>query len=327
MSDILITPPYFVELLNEHQQVISRQRFEALPIKIGRSYHNDFIVEDPYVSPEHAMIEMTESGAIQMRDLGSENGIIHYKKRENAFTLDDQIVLLGRSHVRVRHAGFQVANTLLSHQKTAWGGLSLAILGVAMIILSVFGSTWLATSEKFSTISALTAIALTLGAVLIWSGVWGFVSRIMRGHAHLGKHILIVACAIWLIDAWKLISATFAYAFSLSFLTQYASHIVLYIFVGMVFFHLLTLKGKTTQGMILTSLALAFVGSSFIFISNDERNGTFADNLYMPYLLNPAFRLSGDHSIDTFFEEANSLKAKLEEARKAPVESSKVFGF
>jgi len=327
MSHHFMQAPYFVELLNEHHQVISRQRFDALPIKIGRSYRNDLILEDPYVSPEHAMIEMNASGDIQMRDLGSENGVIYQKKRESTFILEDKTVLLGKTHIRLRHAGFQVADTVLANQKNLWGGLSLAILGVVMVGLSVLGSTWLAASEKFSTISALTAIALSLIAVLIWSGVWAFVSRMMRGHAFLGQHILIVACAIWLIDAWKLISTVFAYAFSFSFLTQYASHIVLYFVIVMVFCHLFIVKGKTTKGMIITCLTLALIGSSFILISNDERDGSLADKLYMPYLLNPAFRLSGDESLDTFFENAPSLKEKLEEARKEPVETGKGFSF
>ncbi|UUZ47942.1 FHA domain-containing protein [Massilia sp. B-10] len=34
-----------------------RHRVDTLPIRLGRGYDNDFIIDDAYAAPQHALIE------------------------------------------------------------------------------------------------------------------------------------------------------------------------------------------------------------------------------------------------------------------------------
>ncbi len=50
-------PPYYLEILAENGEVQQRQRIDALPIRIGRGYDNDFILDDAHTAARHAVIE------------------------------------------------------------------------------------------------------------------------------------------------------------------------------------------------------------------------------------------------------------------------------
>ncbi len=63
-----------VELLHHHgHSVEKRYVFENGKATIGRSYSNDIILDDPFVSPKHLSISRNGAG-IRVEDLASENG-------------------------------------------------------------------------------------------------------------------------------------------------------------------------------------------------------------------------------------------------------------
>jgi hypothetical protein len=328
MNQDMIKPPYYVELLTRDKSLKTRHRFEALPIRIGRSYENDLILDDPYIAANHALIEMSEEGHLQISDLNSENGLVVNGKKQTQITLDNHIVRLGHTNLRVRHAGSQVANALLDKAAHRWEGWPPAIAGLLLVFFSVLGSTWLNASESFSLISAMAVISLVLFLILLWCGGWAFATRmISSGSARFGRHIFIVGCAIILIDLWNISSVTLAYAFSLPFLTRYGSLMEVVIFAGMVFFHLMMINSQRAKRFLHTSVIIAILGISSIFISNYQRSGILADSLYMTDLLPPALRISSDIAVDDFIAEANQLKPKLEEARKEPANARRgLFG-
>jgi FHA domain len=328
MNQDVITPPYFVELLTRDKNLKARYRFDALPIRIGRSYDNDLILDDPYVAANHALIERSVDGSLQILDLNSENGLVVDGKKQSQIILDNHVVRLGHTNLRVRHAGSQVANALLDKAAHRWEGWPPAIAGLILVFFSVLGSTWLNASESFSFISAIAVISLILFLILLWCGGWAFATRMISGGStRFGRHIFIVGCAIILIDLWNISSITLAYAFSLSFLTRYGSLLEVVIFAGMVFFHLMMINSQRFKSFMHTSIIIAVLGISSILISNYQRSGILADSLYMTYLLPPALRVSSDMPIDTFITEANQLKPELEKARKKPANARRgLFG-
>ena len=74
--------PFFLETLARNGDVLHRHRVDKLPITIGRGYSNDFILDDAHTAATHAVVEMAEDGALVMRDLGSQNGIVAHGKRQ-----------------------------------------------------------------------------------------------------------------------------------------------------------------------------------------------------------------------------------------------------
>ena len=53
---------YFVELLSNNGDVQQRHKFTDLPVRLGRSYNNDIILDDHHTAGEHAVIEINEHG-------------------------------------------------------------------------------------------------------------------------------------------------------------------------------------------------------------------------------------------------------------------------
>jgi hypothetical protein len=328
MNQALIKPPYYIELLSRDKNLKERHRFLELPIQIGRGYDNDLILDDPYIAENHAIIEMTSEGNLQIRDLDSENGLVSEGKKQPVMTVQDKIIRLGHTNLRVRHAGFPVKKAIPDKASHRWEGWPPAIVGLLFVLLSALATTWLSSTESFSIVAAIASIALVMFLVLLWCGGWGFATRMIGGgSARFGRHIFIVGCAILLIDFWNMISITFAYAFSLPFLTRYGSHIEILILAGMIFFHLMTINSQRPKRFMTTCAVLAILGMSTILISNYQRSGQLADTLYMTGLLPPALRISGNMPVEAFIESANELKPKLEKARKKPANTRQgVFG-
>lgn len=318
--------PYFIEVLARNGEVKSRHRFDQLPIRIGRGYDNDLILDDPYIAAEHASVEMTESGSLNLRDLSTQNGIVLNGQRESIVALDDNIVRLGHTNLRIRNAAFKVEKELADKTSYGWEGWPPALAGIIIIAISSLISVWLANTEKFSAISYLLATALIFTIVIIWCGCWAFANRVIGGHTRFGRHLFIVACAIVCSDLWELISSTFSYAFSWEFLSHYGSHISMAIGAGMVFFHLITINNQHRKRFLKLCLVLTLLGSGIILMLNYQRSGKFSDTLYMTQILPPTLHLSSDKPVALFIKDAQSLKEQLDEARLEPANSRGLLG-
>jgi pSer/pThr/pTyr-binding forkhead associated (FHA) protein len=318
--------PYFIEVLARNGEVKSRHRFDQLPIRIGRSYDNDLILDDPYIAAQHASVELTESGSLSLRDLSTQNGIVQNGQRESIIALDDNIVRLGHTNLRIRNAAFRVEKELADKTSYGWEGWPPALAGIIMIALSSLISVWIANTEKFSTISYLLATALIFTIVIVWCGCWAFANRVIGGHTRFGRHLFIVACAIVFSDLWEHISSIFSYAFSWEFLSLYSSHIIMVIGAGMVFFHLITVNNQHPKRFFKLCLALTLLGSGIILMLNYQRSGKFSDELYMAQILPPALHLSSDKPVAQFIQVAQSLKEQLDKERLEPANNGGLLG-
>ncbi len=94
-----------VELLPQHGQVAeSRLIFDKKRITLGRSYSNDVILDDLYVSPEHLLIAQHE-GKILIKDLASENATqVNGKPKFKGGTVkvnSGDIISIGRTRLKL----------------------------------------------------------------------------------------------------------------------------------------------------------------------------------------------------------------------------------
>src|SRR5688572_19097547 len=101
----------FVEQLTPDGEVAHRTRINHLPIRIGRAYDNDIILNDPHTAAHHAQVEFNQLDELIISDLGSYNGITHVNTRtntrENFFVVEgDSIYRLGHTRLRIRTADY-----------------------------------------------------------------------------------------------------------------------------------------------------------------------------------------------------------------------------
>ena len=105
-----------IELLASHGKSVERRYiFEKGHAAIGRSYKNDVILDDPFLSPEHLFISAS-GGSVQVTDLKSENGTkingrAAIKDQTEKAASGDQITI-GRTKLKIILPGQPVAPAL-----------------------------------------------------------------------------------------------------------------------------------------------------------------------------------------------------------------------
>ena len=320
-----MSAPYFIETLARNGDVLHRHQVNQLPIRLGRGYDNDYILDDDFAAPRHAIIDADADGKMVLRDLGSKNGVIHRGKRHATLVLKGETVFrVGHTSLRVRAADFQVAPELLDRTRHGWEGALPGLVGLLMISMVAVFTVWINDTQAFQLVRYLQALAYGIGAGLVWCGAWAFANRLFGRHARLGRHLFIVGCAVTALTAYKIISSGAAYAFSLEALTRFSSLAAIAIAAGMLFYHLCTVKPHNTRRFALACTVLALLGSGLKLLSNEQRTGSLADDPYMSVVLQPSMRVSPDHSVDEFMGDVTALKAKLDRERTRKVNDEEI---
>ncbi|MQA39362.1 FHA domain-containing protein [Rugamonas aquatica] len=308
--------PYFIEILARNGDVLHRHKVAALPIRLGRSYDNDVILDDAHSAAAHAIVDANEQGELVLRDLGSQNGTYLKGKRQTSVVLSgDTMVRLGHTRLRVRAADFPVAAEIADTTMHGWEGTVPAAIGLALIAIFTCLETWLSDVEPFALIRYLLVLASSLAAGLLWSGLWALANRLFGSHARLGRHLFILGSGLATVGLWKIGSAALAYAWSAETFTRYGNLVTLAIACGMLFFHLITIKPHHPRRFAVSCWVMLVGGAGLMLMTNLQGTGRAADELYMSVLLPPEVRHSPDHSVDQFMADAAKLKTGADAAR------------
>lgn len=311
--------PWTVEILARNGEVLHRHRALSLPIRVGRAYDNDFILDDEYAAAHHAVIEQVPDGTLVMRDLGTRNGLNTGRKRVQELPLTgDTVVRMGHTSLRVRAADFPVPAELRDRTMHGWEGLLPGSVGVLLAGLVALLVTWLADAQPFELLNYVLAPSAGIGAALLWSSLWAFMNRLFGRYTRLGRHLFIFGCGLAALVGFRLLAAIVAYAWSLEWLTRYGSHVAVATSAGIIYFHLATIKPPLRRRLRAICAAAAVLASGLVLIVNQQRHGRVADELYMSVLLPPELRASPDATVAEYMQDVEAMRAQLEEERAAP---------
>jgi hypothetical protein len=314
--------PWFIETLASNGDVQYRQQVDMLPIRIGRGYDNDVIVDDAFMAPHHALVEAEDADTLVLRDLGSRNGVVVKGKRRQRVALDgDTVVRLGHTSLRVRAASHGVAPELVDRTMHGFEGALPGLVGAVLTVMVSLFAMWLADTQSFELIRYLSAVAFGLGAALVWSGIWAFANRLFGRHARLGRHLFIFGSGVAALAVLRLAASSLGYAFSLEPFTRYGSHVAIALAAAMVYFHLTTVRPQRPRRSAFICIGLAVLGSGLALIANEQRSGRLGDELYMSVLMPPQMRVSPDHSVDEYMGQVGAMKARLDMERNRKDES------
>jgi FtsH-binding integral membrane protein len=306
----------WVEILTRGGQVAARYRCAGPELRIGRSYRNDVIIDDPTVAPEHLRVTQSEDGAILVEAVGDTSAFaIRGEPRERSLVDGNTVLRIGHTSLRIRDETYAVpAAAIVIEPKPRWIELSALIAG-ALVINGV--TIWLSeTSEpKFSRdVAAMTALA---AAVLLWSGLWALISRIFAGSARLPRHLGIAAGAFLAYSIYTILAE--ATAFSLSS-AAIAGNLEagLWIVLGIAcFLHLQTIApGRPWLKAACVALLVA-AGITVQVTSHLEQLKNGLQPSIARTNFPPAFRLASAESEDQFFAAVGALREKLDEDREA----------
>lgn len=312
--------PWTVEILARNGEVLHRHRAASLPIRVGRAYDNDFILDDEYAAAHHAVIEQGPDGALVMRDLGTLNGLNlgpnHGRKRVQELTLTgNTVVRMGHTSVRVRAADFAVPAELRDRTMHGWEGLVPGTVGVLLAALVAVFVTWLLDAEPFELLNYVLAPGIGVGTALLWSSLWAFLNRLFGRYTRLGRHLFIFGCGLAVLVGLRLLAAIVAYAWSLEWLTRYGSHLTVATVAGIVYFHLATIRPPLRRRLRAACALAAMVGSSLVLIVNQQRHGRVADELYMTVLMPPELRATPATTVADYMADVEDMRARLDRER------------
>lgn len=308
---------YFVEMLSRSREVQHRYKADSLPIRIGRAYDNDIILDDPHAAAHHAVIEQSSEGELIIRDLASQGGIIWKGQRLEELRLDGYTIFrIGHTNMRVRTSDFVVDREVTATSSYDWEGWRPALVGLTLITCIALVNFWFDDTETFELVRYVKAILVVLGLGMLWCGIWAFANRLFGGYARLGRHLFVLGCGFVAMEIWGFGCIMLAYAFSWEVFTRYGSHGTVAIFAVMVFFHLLNIKPYRSRLLAVTCGILAVMGSSFMLMINHHGSGRFANEPFMSDRLPPAVRLSADRPLADFMGSAAGLKVKVDKDRR-----------
>jgi len=311
-----VIAPFFVEILGGNREVRHRQRVDRLPIRIGRAYDNDIILEDQHISAHHAIVDQTDDGRLIIRDSGSCNGILHKRRRQRELLLDGSTIFrLGHVSLRVRCADFQVADEIRDTTFHDWEGWPPALAGLALLVCLSGVNTWLETTDKFEMTPFLMAIVSVVCLGMVWCGAWSFTNRLFGGHARLGRHLFILGCGYAALESWNLVSSAVAYGLSWEVFTRYGSHAAIAIFGVMVFYHLSSIKPGRQRYFAVASIVLVLLCSGVKLMFNYRFSGILADETVMGERFPPQMRVSSEKQVSRLISDAARLKDVVDRER------------
>jgi len=313
-----VSEPFWVEVLDRHQAVVSRQRAHNGSMTVGRAYDNDLIVDDPFVAPLHLKIGYDESGTLWMEDLAAHAGNAGTDEIVTRMRVDTEAAIrIGHTSLRVRTRTFAVPPALvLADQRRAGTRFALKGLsvGAAFIALSLL-STWLTQTSEFKLANYL-SVAVIFPLVMIgWAGAWALVTRIMTSQAQFSRHVFIVFAilvAFFLID---LATDVLAYSLVWTAPQRWLPVVAWSVLGALVFAHLavITPRHLRLAGGIVAIVTVVAIGVHISLRLESERTQPqrITAQLMPTYLL-----LKNPVAPDAFFKEVDSLRPKLEEASK-----------
>lgn len=211
-----------IEVLDRFGKVRERHRLDHFPFMIGRSYHNDLILDDAYVSPEHLVIDLDETGNPVARDNDSTNGLfsLHPLQPHRCVAIEDNTrIRIGHTDLRFRFPNHPVKETVVERNKPsrlvmfATNTLLLPLVW-AVTAAILFGLGYVTATDKVVTNALLREVLDIFIVIAAWAFGWSIASRIVTHRFFYAFH------AIW-------VSLLFIATMLIDYLSEYIEFMLL----------------------------------------------------------------------------------------------------
>ena len=305
----------YVEVLGRHGEVVTRHAVRRLPARIGRAYDNDVILDDPYAALHHAVLERAPTGGLELVDAGSRNGLHRVGARarlERAPVDPDARYLVGRTALRIRESTHVLAPELVDPRNGGWRQPVLAVAAIVASAGLVLLYSWSTTYEQSDPAKLVLPLVTVLLGLLLWSGAWSLVGRLLIGEWRLAAHVVggaLIVVGYFVAGNWDY----GAFALSAPWL-QYVGFGVLGAFVtGSLLRHFTLVSRNPGRGVAVAAIATAVVSicSIALYLHVDSADD-LARMSYLKAIKPPVVRLAQGREPEEFFRAAEQLQAEVE---------------
>jgi len=307
---------YYIEVVGRHGEVAARHPATRFPIRIGRAYDNDVVLDDPFVGPHHLVVEQSPAGGLELADAGSRNGLFRAgtKRRVTRERIDpDARYRIGRTEFRIRPSSHTVPAELVDHRDGPWSGplaASVAVLGASA---SVFLCFWSEVFERTEPAKLVMPALIGVLLLFVWAGAWSLTGRLLVGERRLAAHLTVAAVTVIGVLAVPELLGYPAYALA-------ARWIRLLIMPGLgavlawgIWRHLFLVTRSPGRGIAIAAVAVAAtsVGSLGLY-EYAEATDDLARMNYMQAIKPAVVLIADGQPPEDFFRDAEHLKGQLE---------------
>lgn len=311
----------YLELLDKHDGLVARHRFDHLPVTLGAAYDNDHIVDvEPSNQrrPVAASIARSADGLLMVIATDGASDISVSGDKTRLWRVDpDQVFLLGGQRFRVRTRSYEGSLQAMSSASTVLPGLGRGAVLWALPLALACGAftTWLVDIDGQVPTAYVSVALVTLGMLSVWSGLWALLSR-LTGHAgHFLAHLSLAALAVVAVIVLDYGFDTAAFAFSLPMIQRY-DYALLGVIVGvLVWCHARLVNRLHARTAMATALAVGGTVLAFQALPAYTARGSLASTATLTELRPPALRVANAVSTERFFADNQALKAKTELSR------------
>jgi len=318
----ITAPVIFVELLGRNGRVKQRVRVDRFPATIGTAYSNDMILDDRYLAPCEARIELNEQGDPILVDVDSVNGIVKWgsKQRvtEASLTSGDQ-VRVGHTDLRFMFLNHPVAapvviragvfDVLLLGKKPPF---LLLLFAVSLIVMGVNG--YLSETSTQSTREWMVGLTSMVLGSLIVAGMWAAGTRLVSHEFRFFQHLAVLSVVLIIVELVNVSTGYVGFIYSPGSaldtveMTLYAALAIVWLFIHLCVVSRRSMITKFTISFLLAGALSGMVQMQSYFSESDEIGElTFSTQIRPHGSTGISFV-----TIDQLFTDAQGLKAQID---------------
>lgn len=322
----IAAPVALIERLDRDGHVLQSTLVYRWPMKIGRSFEADLVLDDPHLAPLHAELDDVE-GQLHLRVGDTINGAVvgarHLQAGEAMALGLARALRVGNTRLRVRMASEPMApeQPLAQHIRHAALEPNAPLWQVVIPLLLVSGlvmwfDEWLGNDPGTPVNNYLSAMLTTLSATLGWSLFWSLGNKLFQGRLAYMAHLRL---ALIYGLAWTALDAALpllAFATDWSFLSHISGLVGAGVICALVWAHLGLILPGHRVGVTAGVITMYAVGAGLHVWFNEQRIGQPFTERYVTALPPPSWRMVEARPIPVLLEDARSLKDKLDKQAK-----------
>jgi len=321
-QSLSLQTPFIIEILDRFGKVRQRSRVDKYPFTIGRSYHNDIIIDDPYISPVHLSIDNNENDIIFVKDNKSENGLFStapLKQHDNLIINDNLRIRIGHTDVRFRSINYPVKDTAI--QRSTPSKLSmLATNFYAFLFVWIFTGAlllldeYLAETGEVSVKTTFSGIVAMYFIFAAWAGIWSIASKMMTHRFYFTFHAVIICVMIFIISIIEVISANIEFSFSLVNFSWWVLAISTAVLsIALIYGHLSFSSTLNNRKMFIAAVLSAGSINFIVHLTHYLGQPDYSTQLvYSKSIKAPDFIMSNIRNSNDFFASAVDLKEQVD---------------
>jgi len=211
-----VEAPLVIEILDRFGKVRERHRLAHFPVRIGRAYDNDIIIDDPYISENHVEILQDGDGHVLVTDQKSDNGMfsLHPLQRHDVINVENnQRIRIGHTDLRFRSTSHPVRETYIDRgtpSRLHFVLTNTIMLPVIWLLcaLVMLGFHYQLSSHDVTFTRLLGEILPVFIVIVVWAFGWSIASKIVTHKFYFAFHAILVSLVI---TGFYLIEPVFEY--------------------------------------------------------------------------------------------------------------------